>query len=441
MEHLKDLFKHHLNTLISQGEKALEALQYTCFVLGSGEPFTYFEDDSHAVFKSNPHFAHWCPAKGPHHFLKYSPGQKPLLVYYSPHDFWDSHEELGNPYWQDFFDIRIVHQIEKLWISLGDCSGGVFIGQETKYAKASQNIKINCEIFTARLNWFRRYKSEYEIYCHLEANKIAASGHNAAKEIFLAGGSEYEIHMGYLMALGQLDENLPYSGIVALDKNAAILHYRLKNQMKKGKVLLIDSGASYANYHSDITRTYSVPGVSPVFDSILHEMKLMQKALCDSVKVGQSFPELHEKCLFEICRILEKNSIIKSSDDKEISLQIVKNFMPHGLGHMLGVQVHDIGGKQIDKNGVFGPLPSSASKSKTLRFVGNLEENMLVTIEPGLYFIPMLLDKLKSDSKLNSFVNWELVSELVPLGGIRIEDNVLVTKNAPRNLTREYLPN
>ncbi len=441
MINLKEMYKNHLDKRMQEAEKALSALNYSSLVLGSGVPFTYFEDDSDAVFRTNPHFAHWCPAKGPHHFIKYQPGKKPLLVYYAPDDFWHSHQQLNDPFWAEYFDIISVGEKDKLWSNLGDLTYSIFIGNETKYAQAAFGVRMNCEFMNARMNWYRRFKSEYEIHCLSEANKLAAQGHKVAKDIFKEGGSEYEIHMSYLLSIQANDQDLPYQGIVALNHNSAVLHYHNKKHIKNGNVLLIDSGALYNHYGSDITRTYALDTCDSLFLEILEETIKIQKELYEEIKPGLYYPTLHEKCHLKIASVLEKVGILNIGGDYQTALRegITKTFLPHGLGHMLGIQVHDIGGKQLDEQGNIAPFNPSNVTYRSLRFVGTLEENIVVTIEPGIYFIPMLLNKLKENEKFSKCVNWNLVNRMIPFGGIRIEDDVLVTKDSYRNLTREFL--
>lgn len=438
MENLETLFQEHIQLRMKNADKALEAMNYKSMVLGSGEPFTYFEDDSDAVFKPNPHFAHWCPAQSPHHFIKYEPGQKPLLVYYSPDDFWHVSPPLGKPFWLSAFNVVEVKTKDKLWAALGNLNASVFIGNETKYAYAEGMI-VNCQIFTARLNWYRRFKSQYEIHCVAEANRIAAIGHKVAKQSFLDGKSEYEIHLDYLKAIQATDAELPYNAIVCLDQNAATLHYQHREHKRNGRVFLIDSGAKFNHYPSDITRTYATPSCSSVFLELLSQTEKMQKDLCQQVKTGLYFPTLHETCHLKIAEILENVGILKLNGDHQMALNegITKAFFPHGLGHLLGIQVHDIGGKQLDEQGNIAPINKANVNYRSLRFVGLLEDQVLVTIEPGIYFIPTLLHALKEKSKIAHHVNWDLIEKMIPYGGIRIEDNVLTTGTTQRNLTRE----
>lgn len=442
MTDLTHLFELHQKKILMTTDKALTALNYKGLILGSGAVTMYFEDDAPPPFRVNPHFAYWCPAKGPHHFMKYVPGKKPLLIYYSPDDFWHIHERLSNHFWVEYFDIIEINSVEKLWPALGDVAHCVFIGDETKYAQAS-DIKVNCEFMTARLNWYRRVKSDYEIHCIREANRKASIGHQRARESFFAGASEYEIHMHYLQALGVTDYELPYQSIIGLNENSAILHYHGHEHKKNGKVMLIDAGASELHYPSDITRTYCATNAHPVFQQLLNSVEYLQQQLCQSVKIGTFFPDVHHKCHFLVAQALHESGVVHNISESDYDLlienEVTKVFFPHGLGHMLGIQVHDVGAKQLDEQGNPAPTLEKQTIYRSLRYLGRLEENNVVTIEPGIYFIPMLLKNLKTNSATSKLINWNLIEELIPLGGIRIEDNVVPTKKGAYNITREFL--
>jgi Xaa-Pro dipeptidase len=107
-------------------------------------------------------------------------------------------------------------------------------------------------------------------------------------------------------------------------------------------------------------------------------------------------------------------------------------FFPHGLGHLLGLQVHDVGGRLANRDGELAPPPAAWPGLRNTR---TLDAGAVVTIEPGLYFIPALLESAR-DGAAASAINWSLIKELMPFGGIRIEDNVLATTDGADNLTR-----
>ena len=125
------------------------------------------------------------------------------------------------------------------------------------------------------LDYQRAYKSDYELDQLRVANRLAMVGHSAARECFLAGGSEYDIHMAYLTNCGVLEDETPYTNIVALNEKAAILHYQNKRRQHQGgnQVLLIDAGYRVRGYGSDITRTSESKDIHPVFKAQLAEME------------------------------------------------------------------------------------------------------------------------------------------------------------------------
>ena len=120
--------------------------------------------------------------------------------------------------------------------------------------------------------------------------------------------------------------------------------------------------------------------------------------------------------------------------DELIYEKIPQLFMPHGVGHLLGLQVHDVGGFQ---QGTIGTSLMPPEDSPSLRNTRLISKDMVFTIEPGLYFIPLLLEP-ERNTKRGKLINWQLINELYPYGGARIEDNVLVTADGAENLTRQF---
>ncbi len=134
--------------------------------------------------------------------------------------------------------------------------------------------------------------------------------------------------------------------------------------------------------------------------------------------------------------LLSETGVFRVSGEEAFARGLTHPFLPHGLGHFLGIQVHDVAGRQIDREGTIAPPPEG---HPALRITRVIEERMLFTIEPGLYFIPMLLEPYRTGPNRDAF-DWALVDRLIPSGGIRIEDNLLIGRDENRNLTREFLP-
>jgi Xaa-Pro dipeptidase len=131
--------------------------------------------------------------------------------------------------------------------------------------------------------------------------------------------------------------------------------------------------------------------------------------------------------------VLIAHEIITCSLEQALLHDIPSLFMPHGVGHLLGIQVHDAGGHLANEEGEVRQPPA---EFPFLRNTRPMEQGMVFTVEPGLYFIPVLLNP-ERNSVTGKFLNWNLIDELLPLGGIRIEDNVLVEETKVINLTRQ----
>ncbi len=251
----------------------------------------------------------------------------------------------------------------------------------------------------------------------------------------MRGASEIEIHHAYVSALPATEAELPYETVVALDEKAAILHYQGKRKSGKGSVLLLDAGASYLGYASDITRTYLAENIDSMFHDLHKGVESIQKELCEMAKPGVLFPHLHRTAHVKIGDLLHSLGIITVSGEKAESLGITRTFFPHGLGHFLGIQVHDVGGNQKSPEG--GILESPRGYPR-LRMTRTIEEGMVFTVEPGIYFIEMLFSPHRSRDT-SKYFNWPFIERLVPFGGIRIEDDIVATKEGNRNLTRVYV--
>jgi Xaa-Pro dipeptidase len=293
----------------------------------------------------------------------------------------------------------------------------------------------------AALDWERGVKTAYEIACIREAQRISGLGHAALRDAICESRSEYELHLAYLAATRQLEVELPYPNIIAWDEAAAVLHYqhRRTRAPSPGRSFLVDAGARHNGYASDVTRTYCLdagaPGAS-AFRLLLDGMEDLQQVLVNEVGPGVGFVDLHRRAGSAIARLLREVGVIRAGEGASREQDLVSTFFPHGLGHHLGLQVHDVGGRQIEPDGSTREPPDEFPHLRTTR---DLEAGQIITIEPGLYFIPILLDAMRAGPD-RVLIDWQLVDALVPFGGIRIEDDVLVTAQGRENLTRAFVP-
>ena len=421
---LLSLQTDHLHTLQQRYQQALDAHGYDSLLVSSCAAPRRYGDDQSWHFQGYGPFLHWTGLTGWEHcWLLIRPGQRPVLWLHQPVDFWHATPVLPWEPWQDAVDIHTLEQpgapslsrVGRLAV-IGDpaCLTGV-AGDHNPVA------------LLAALDETRVHKTGYEVACLARANALALSGHRAAREAFLAGASEFDVSLAYQQATGQREADAPYHSIIGVNEHAGTLHYQYysTDAPAQFRSLLIDAGVRFRGYCSDITRTSAGPQEAR-FAALIQGLDQLQRRLCDMVAPGVAYVDIHRKAHQGIAALLGAAGLVTGlDDDAMVSEGITRVFFPHGIGHFLGVQVHDVAGKPV-------PPPTDAP---FLRLTRTLEEGMVVTIEPGLYFIPSLLDPLLS-GPLAGHLNPSLIRELQSCGGIRIEDNVLVTGAGARNLTR-----
>lgn len=428
-------YREHVLALADRTERLLTEGRY--LLIHSGSEQHYFGDDRGVVFQAYGHFAHWLPVNRPDQFVLLRAGYRPVYFQVVPQDYWYDQSLQIDPdlesVIEEVFDVVRLPNIDEVarQLTAADCD---YLGPNEEWALKFGVHSVNSSTLLAPLDFARATKSDYELEQLRKANQHAIIGHAAAADCFLAGGSEFEIHNAFLQACGLLEYETPYTNIVALNANAAILHYQHKSRRRidNAQLLLIDAGSRVNAYGSDITRTTASRHCHPIMASLIDGMDQLEQDIVASVKPGIVYPTLHDQAIAGVARLLVEHDIAKISADELFEREIAHKFMPHGVGHLLGIQVHDVGGHQRDMSGGRIEPPSHSPALRTTR---TLTEDMVFTVEPGLYFIPMLLEPLRSGADSSS-LNWPLIDELIPCGGIRIEDNIRVTNTGFENLTR-----
>jgi Xaa-Pro aminopeptidase len=202
-------------------------------------------------------------------------------------------------------------------------------------------------------------------------------------------------------------------------------------------MLVIDSGAeSLLHYSSDITRTIPVggkfnPGQKAIYEIVL---KANMKAI-EAIKPGILYRDIHFLAAKTITLGLKELGIMKGDVNDAVVNGAHALFFPHGLGHMMGLDVHDM--EDLGENYVGYDTTVSRSEQfglAFLRLARKLQPGFVLTVEPGIYFIPELIDQWKAEKKFSNFINYMKIDDYMETGGIRIEDDILVTKNGYRVL-------
>src|SRR5688572_19552435 len=434
IEYWPALFAAHLEAVQQRTASALATCGFDGLLLHSGTPPLIFLDDHHLPFRVQAPFKVWAPLlDAPDSLVYFTPGKKPLLLINQPVDYWHKSPTLPDAYWTQSFDIRSVPDRAAARGALPrDLSRAAFIGAPFQELMSCGPAIIDPEHLVAQLDFGRAAKTPYEIACLREANNIGMRGHAAAERAFRAGGSEFEIALEFMKACGLREQELPYNPIVALNENGAVLHYQFQQRRAPAKLhsLLIDAGAESGGYASDITRTYSYNDAE--FAGIIRGFDELQLKLCAQVRAGVDWKDFHQASYRAISEFLREIGVINVSADQAIDTALTSVFYPHGIGHLLGLQVHDVGGRQRDASGGEIERPYN---HPFLRLTRKLEDGFVVTVEPGFYFIDQLLDEAKQ-KPIGKMIEWKRVEQLKKFGGVRIEDDVVARAGGVENLTR-----
>ncbi|BAE73393.1 Xaa-Pro dipeptidase [Sodalis glossinidius str. 'morsitans'] len=437
MESLSSLYRDHIATLQQRTREILQRQQLEGLLIHAGEPISRFLDDHDYPFKVNPQFKAWFPVtRVPHCWLWVDGVNKPKLWYYLSIDYWYLVEPLPDSFWTPYVDIVPFADPDEIAALLPPRDNVAYLGSSPHRASllGMERDFINPQPVLDYLHYHRAYKTDYELACMREAQKSAVNGHRAAKEAFLSGMCEFDINIAYLSACGHRDTDVPYDNIIALNEHAAVLHYTRLDQHTPEHVMsfLIDAGTEYNGYAADLTRTYAAQKDSD-FAALIAAMNSEQQALIATIETGVNYIDYHLQMHGRIAKLLKQFDILSGlSEDAMVTEGLTLPFLPHGLGHPLGLQVHDVAGFMQDDRGT---SLAPQSRYTHLRCTRVLQPRMVLTIEPGLYFIESLLAPWRANTFGRHF-NWSRIESFKPYGGIRIEDNIVIHDNHIENMTR-----
>jgi Xaa-Pro dipeptidase len=431
VDHVDDLGRRYADVLETQGWDAV--------VIHSGAlvPRSAFDDQVWPL-RAVPHWHHWLPLTEPDLALVVRAGARPTLLRLAAASFW---EQSARPETEAFLDVMDTLHVASLEQMARHVPAGrvAFIGDPAARATiwGIGGDAVCPAPLVGALDALRVVKTPYEVACLSEANRRAQAGHEALRHAFgTSDASELDLHLSYLRATAQDDPETPYKNIVAMGPHAATLHhvaYARSPIRRDAESLLVDAGASCRGYGADVTRTW-IKGrgsAAELFAELVKAVDAMQRALCDAVQVGLPYERLHDEAHVRLATILCDIGLVVGSADEAVGRGVTRAFLPHGLGHSLGLQTHDVG----------CALRRPRSDNQFLRNTTDIAPGQVFTIEPGVYFIGALLDPLRGSAH-GGIVNWKTVELLAPLGGVRIEDDIhVLAAGAPvRNLTREHMP-
>eukprot|EP00708_Paratrimastix_pyriformis_P002838 GAFH01001596.1.p2 GENE.GAFH01001596.1~~GAFH01001596.1.p2 ORF type:complete len:471 (-),score=173.32 GAFH01001596.1:118-1506(-) len=340
----------------------------------------------------------------------------------------------------------VIHYTEELKTVVGELARGmtadskVFVlnymthEQEAELALPA-TVAVDHAILREVLHESRVCKTPAEITIMREASRIASEGFKEVLRQLRPGMKEYELEALWLAESykhgGPHAKLQAYNPICAAGKMSATLHYVDNNKvLNEGELFLLDAGNEFRNYAADITRSFPASGHFTPQQRVIYDIVLrVHKTIIEHMRPGVDWTDMHRLSMRVTAEGLLAAGFLKGTVDELLANHVVALFYMHGLGHQLGLDVHDVGGypkgvERIQEPGI-----------RSLRTRRILAPGMVLTVEPGIYFKDALLEPALHDEKYKRFLNEEKIREYWNFGGIRIEDDVLVTETGHESLT------
>ena len=282
------------------------------------------------------------------------------------------------------------------------------------------------------LNHVRRRKDEVELHRMRAAERATAAGFAAVQPLLRPGVTERAVQIELEAEFFRSGADfLAFDTIVGGGPNAAVLHFPPSARaFREGDLILIDAGAEYRGYASDVTRTYAASGTFTREQSelvaIVRRAGLAATARCTP---GAEWRDVHRTAALVVAEGLVDFGLLRGDPESLVERGAQSLFFPHGIGHMVGLGVRDAGEALKGR--------PERDEFPKLRMDLPLLAGYVVTVEPGIYVVPALLDDADFRERYRDAVDWDRAESMLDFGGIRIEDNVLVTEHAPEILTAD----
>ncbi|CAL8085476.1 unnamed protein product [Calicophoron daubneyi] len=309
--------------------------------------------------------------------------------------------------------------------------------QEAKFPGIEQ-FKVDNKILHPIMAECRVFKNPCELDVIRYACRVSSAAHRHLMRCVKPGMHEFEaesLFSSYCYFHGGM-RHMCYTCIAASGKNCAVLHYGHagapnERVIQDGDLCLFDMGGEYYCYCSDITCTFPANGHFTDDQKLIYEaVYAASRAVLGAARPGASWVDLHKLAEKQILTHLLEGGLLQGSVDEMMAAKLGAVFMPHGLGHLMGCDVHDVGGYNPGQ-----PPRIEEPGLRNLRTARKLEPNMVITVEPGCYFIDKLLDDALASEQQKHFLVASAISRFRGFGGVRIEDNIVITENGHELLT------
>jgi Xaa-Pro aminopeptidase len=286
----------------------------------------------------------------------------------------------------------------------------------------------------AEIDALRRVKDDAEIELLRRAAQATTAGFARTRQILRPGLTERDIHIEIEAEFFRNGaDDVGYGTIVAAGSHAAVLHSQPSRRVvQRDDVVLIDAGGAVAGYTADVTRTYPAGGRFTAEQQAIYDAVLAaQRAAINRCRDGTEWYDVHRVAAAELAAALTHLDILKIGVEEALATEAIALFFPHGIGHMVGLGVRDVAGRLPGREEIRTCCGAKVRVDLPIR------AGFVMTVEPGIYFVPAILDDTDKRSRFAGAVDWDRVDHWRAVGGIRIEDNLLITQAEPQILTAE----
>lgn len=445
------MFKQNRDRLCEQLKKNDKVPRGAVVVLQGGESETRHCSDNEPLFRQESYF-HWMfGVEEPDFYgaLEVDTGKAILFPPKLPDAYavWMG-QLLTEENFKTRYEVDEVHFSSEISKVLKSKSPSVLLtlkGLNTDSGKLSREaafdgigeFTVNNSLLHPEISECRVFKSDLELEVLRYTNKLSSDAHKQVMKNVRPGMYEYQlesIFQHHCYFNGGL-RNLSYTCICGSGHNGSVLHYGHagapnSKQLNDGDMCLLDMGGEYYCYASDITCSYPCNGkFTERQKGIYNAVFKASRAVMGAVKPGVSWVDMHLLADRVQLEELKKLGLIQGDVDEMMKVRLGAVFMPHGLGHFMGIDTHDVGGYPE------GTERSKEAGLRSLRTVRSLEHRMVLTIEPGIYFINVLLDQALANPDQARFMCREVIDQYRGFGGVRIEDDIAVTEDGMECLT------
>lgn len=419
--------KQHAAKVVEHYKQKLGKETGTIYLAGAVQEFYSFSDSA-KKFRQERYFFYLsgCETPGSHVIVDVATGKLTLYLANIDHEdiMWSGYP-LSVEDAKKRLDVDDVKYVSDLELTLA-----VTVELNEMNKKFSEKLTVDKDLVWA-LDEARLIKDAFEIELMRYAAQITDKCHQAVMQATKIETNECHIHAEFMYhAIRQGSKAQSYDPICCAGPNCSTLHYVTNDEdIGTRRLVLIDAGAEWMNYTSDVTRCFPINGEwtkehLEIYNAVLR----MQSETMALMKPGQLWDDLHLMAHKILIEEFLKLGIFKGDAQEIYDSKVSASFFPHGLGHLLGLDTHDVGG---DPN-----YEDADSLIKYLRLRRKLQLGMVVTNEPGIYFSPFLLEDTLKNEKLLKFINKDVVDKYWSIGGVRIEDDILITDSGYENLTK-----